>query len=174
MKKQTTLVLSVLTALLAVLSFTVACDSRKEYIEEQAERMPTPSEGESGQPTTESPMDELAERTAEQMGVADENEHDEEHGAEGGDNHQHDHMEQTLEEGEYDPSDVVRQPGAEVGDIAQCPVSGEVFTVTADHSYFDTEEGRVYFCCPNCIRRFQRDPQKHLDTQDIAPAPAQE
>jgi YHS domain-containing protein len=106
-----------------------------------------------------------AEQEAEPADEAMEGHGDEANGMQ---HHGHEDMEHTLSEGDYEPSDVVLQPGAEVGDIAQCPVSGEVFRVTEDHTYFDVDEGRVYFCCPNCIRRFQRDPERWLSTQDVA------
>lgn len=170
MKKQTMSLMAVLAATLLVLSVTVACESRQEHIEEQAAEMPTPSDNESGQPISENGMAGLAVRTAEEMGVAENEGESEDDGqpATGAGDEQHGDMDSVLEEGEYDPNDVVRQPGAEVGDIAQCPVGAEVFTVTEDSTYVDTDDGRVYFCCPNCIRRFQRDPQRYLDTQDVA------
>ncbi len=71
-------------------------------------------------------------------------------------------VENVLAAGEYDESDVVAQPGASVGDIAICPVSGETFTVTADSPFFEHEGGTYYFCCPRCVRPFQRDPAGHL------------
>jgi YHS domain-containing protein len=85
------------------------------------------------------------------------------HAAEAPVEHNHEEMENVLAEGEYDPADVVAQPGAEVGDITRCPVSGEVFVVTADSTYLDHEGQDVYFCCSSCIRRFQRDPARYLE-----------
>lgn len=74
-------------------------------------------------------------------------------------------MDHVLGEGDYDPASVVRQPGAVLGDISRCPVSGEVFEVTADATFVEHEGQNVYFCCPGCIRRFQRDPERWLATQ---------
>ena len=85
------------------------------------------------------------------------------HAAEAPVEHNHEEMENVLAEGEYDPADVVAQPGAEVGDITRCPVSGEVFVVTADSTFLDHEGQDVYFCCSSCIRRFQRDPARYLE-----------
>lgn len=71
----------------------------------------------------------------------------------------------VREEGEYDPADVKRQPGAALGDLARCPISGEVFEITEDHAFLEYEGQNVYFCCPSCIRRFQRDPERFLEDQ---------
>ena len=71
-------------------------------------------------------------------------------------------MENVLAEGEYSAGDLVAQPGASVGDMTTCLVSGEAFRVTEDSPYFDHEGARVYFCCASCIRRFQRDPTSYL------------
>lgn len=79
--------------------------------------------------------------------------------------HMHGSMEHVLEEGAYDPAELVMQPGAEMGNIARCPVSGEVFTITEDAPFLEHEGQNVYFCCPGCIRRFQRDPERWLATQ---------
>ena len=71
-------------------------------------------------------------------------------------------MENVLEEGEYDPADVVAQPGANVGDITTCPVSDQVFTVTEDAPFIEHNGQNVYLCCARCVRRFQRDPEGFL------------
>lgn len=71
-------------------------------------------------------------------------------------------MDHGLAEGTYDPADVVAQPGAQIGQLARCPISGEVFRVEETSAYYDHEEQRVYFCCASCIRRFQRDPSQYL------------
>lgn len=94
--------------------------------------------------------------------------HDHAGHADEGDHAGHDHgehdegMENVLEEGEYDPADLVAQPGAAVGDITTCPVSGEVFRVTDDSPFFEHAGDDIYFCCARCIRRFQRDPDSFL------------
>lgn len=87
--------------------------------------------------------------------------HSHDHAAEGGE----DIMDLVLAEGSFDPSAVVRQPGAKIGDITRCPVSGEAFTVTDAHPHVTHEGQEVYFCCPGCIRRFQRNAQRYLDEQ---------
>jgi len=87
-----------------------------------------------------------------------------------GDHAGHDHgdddiMDLVLKEGEYDEADVVRQPGAKIGDLVRCTVSGEAFVVTDRHTHVTHEGEEVYFCCPGCIRRFQRNPQQYIDGQ---------
>ena len=80
--------------------------------------------------------------------------------------HMHDdtpgNMDSLLEPGDYDPADLVTQPGASVGDPTTCLVSGEVFEVTDDSPFIEHEGETVYFCCASCIRRFQRDPDTYL------------
>jgi YHS domain-containing protein len=66
------------------------------------------------------------------------------------------------EVGEYDPADWSNQPGASVGDVTRCPVSGEEFRVTEDSTFFEHNGEKVYFCCPGCIRQFQRNPDALL------------
>lgn len=74
-------------------------------------------------------------------------------------------MDQVLAEGTFNDADVVRQPGAKIGDITRCTVSGEAFRVTADHPSVDYQGQPVYFCCPGCIRRFQRNPEQYIQGQ---------
>ncbi len=77
--------------------------------------------------------------------------------------HEHGGMYHVLRTGQYDPADLVAQPGAAIGDLTQCPVSSEVFRVTEDAPFVDHEGQNVYFCCPRCIRTFQRSPEQHLN-----------
>lgn len=46
------------------------------------------------------------------------------------------------------------QPGASVGDLAYCPVSGVVFTVKAQSPRADVEGKPVFFCCDSCAAHF--------------------
>lgn len=86
------------------------------------------------------------------------------HGAKAAD-HGGDIMDLVLAEGSFDPAKVVRQPGAKVGDLTRCPVSGEAYVITEQHPHVTHEGKDVYFCCPGCIRRFQRNPARYLDAQ---------
>ncbi|MGB2999045.1 MAG: YHS domain-containing protein [Phycisphaerae bacterium] len=62
-------------------------------------------------------------------------------------------------------------PGGQT-QIAQktCPVMGGAID---PNIYVDHEGRRVYFCCPACLDKFKKDPEKHLkklDEQLQAPA----
>jgi len=98
----------------------------------------------------------------------DHGDHDHGDHAHAHDGHDHAHddtpgnMDSLLEPGDYDPADLVAQPGASVGDATTCLVSGEVFRVTEDSPFIEHEGETVYFCCSSCIRRFQRDPDTYL------------
>lgn len=61
--------------------------------------------------------------------------------------------------------ELVRQPGASLGDPTRCPVSKETFRVAEDSASVEYEGETVYFCCGSCIRRFLRDPAGHLEDQ---------
>lgn len=87
------------------------------------------------------------------------------HGTDHGMDHGDDIMDLVLKEGTFDASKIVRQPDAKVGDLVRCPVSGEAFVVTDAHPYVDYQDKQVYFCCPGCIRRFQRNPETYLEEQ---------
>jgi Cu+-exporting ATPase len=57
----------------------------------------------------------------------------------------------------------LKAPGeAKVGDVTKCPVSGEVFTVTAASPHADYDGKTYYFCCADCPNAFMKDPQKYL------------
>ena len=151
--KTTPLILCATVALLAL-----ACDSTA-----------APAEPEAVEPTTEASGDEQAaadDRAVEAAPGDEEPEsapHDHAQANGGvGDMHGVAGMENVLEEGEYDPADVVAQPGANVGDITTCPVSDQVFTVTEDTAFIEHEGQNVYLCCARCVRRFQRDPETFL------------
>lgn len=159
-----------LTTLCLVALLTSACDSGSDA--EPAAAPPAPTSEASGD--DHAGDDHAAEAHDDQAAEAhdDHAAHapgapDEPAAAEGGD-HAHDDMAHVVEEGSYDPAEVVLQPGAAVGDLAQCPVSGEVFRITEDHTYFEHAGEPVFFCCPGCIRRFQREPERWLETQDVA------
>lgn len=67
---------------------------------------------------------------------------------------QHEHSAPAQQEKDKQPD------GAEKRPLPLCPVMGDpvdfgVSTQTAD--------GPVYFCCPACIRKFEKDPAKYAD-----------
>lgn len=49
-----------------------------------------------------------------------------------------------------------------VGTKASCPISGEEFTITAATLHSEYKGKHVYFCCPGCKPRFDKDPEKYL------------
>lgn len=54
-------------------------------------------------------------------------------------------------------------PGeAKVGDRTKCPVSGEEFVVAADSPHAEHNGKTYYFCCPDCPKAFQANPEKFV------------
>ena len=73
----------------------------------------------------------------------------------------------------YAEADIVSQPGAKVGDLVRCPVSGVVFAVTKDHTQVDVG-GKPYFtCCGTCGEKLKEDPKRFVATT-AAPAAAKD
>jgi YHS domain-containing protein len=57
----------------------------------------------------------------------------------------------------------VKAPGeAKVGDKTRCPVSGEVFTVSAESPKVEVDGKTYYMCCGGCTEKFKADPKKFL------------
>jgi YHS domain-containing protein len=57
----------------------------------------------------------------------------------------------------------IKAPGeAKVGDKTRCPVSGEVFTVSADSPKAEVDGKTYYMCCSGCTEKFKADPKKFL------------
>jgi YHS domain-containing protein len=62
-------------------------------------------------------------------------------------------------------SEVKEQPGASVGDITRCPVSGVAFQVTnqvPSHNHLGTV---LYFCCKECMLRFLGEPKRFVSLE---------
>lgn len=54
-------------------------------------------------------------------------------------------------------------PGeAKVGDHTKCPVSGHEFVVTADSPHAEYNGKTYYFCCPDCPKAFEANPEKFV------------
>lgn len=60
----------------------------------------------------------------------------------------------------YDAADVVAQPGAIVGRLTRCPVSGVVFTVEDDATAVTHAGQTWYLCCDGCKETFRKDPAR--------------
>src|ERR1051325_10877870 len=54
-------------------------------------------------------------------------------------------------------------PGeAKVGDRTKCPVSGEEFVVKADSPHAEYNGKTYYFCCADCPKTFEANPEKFV------------
>jgi YHS domain-containing protein len=62
----------------------------------------------------------------------------------------------------YDPGDVVTQPGAVVGWLTRCPVSGVVFAVTTGSARVDHAGKTYYLCCDRCSGKFRDAPARFV------------
>jgi YHS domain-containing protein len=52
-------------------------------------------------------------------------------------------------------------PGeAKVGDRTKCPVSGHEFVVKADSPHAEYNGKTYYFCCSDCPKAFEANPEK--------------
>jgi YHS domain-containing protein len=52
-------------------------------------------------------------------------------------------------------------PGeAKVGDRTKCPVSGHEFVVKADSPHAEYNGKTYYFCCTDCPKAFEANPEK--------------
>ena len=60
----------------------------------------------------------------------------------------------------YDEVDIVPQPGAVVGRLTRCPVSGVVFTVNEHGTAVSYAGSTWYLCCDGCAKKFRRDPAR--------------
>lgn len=55
-------------------------------------------------------------------------------------------------------------PGeAKVGDRTTCIVSGHEFVVTADSPHAERNGKTYYFCCPDCPKAFEANPDKYVN-----------
>lgn len=61
--------------------------------------------------------------------------------------------------------------GEALPEEATCPVMGEKFKPTKDSEFSVVDGKKVYFCCPGCKGKFDKDPAKYLKPADAA-APA--
>jgi YHS domain-containing protein len=61
------------------------------------------------------------------------------------------------------PATPLVAPGeAKVGDRTKCPVSGHEFVVTADSPHKEYNGKTYYFCCNNCPKAFEANPEKYV------------
>lgn len=57
---------------------------------------------------------------------------------------------------DYDDDDVVPQPGAKIGDLTKCLISGKVFRVTKSSPHIEHKGKTYYTCCPSCIPTLEK------------------
>jgi len=62
----------------------------------------------------------------------------------------------------YDSKDVMAQPGAKVGRLAQCPVSGVVFLVDAHRPHVKIAGADYVTCCDRCATKLRQNPGHYL------------
>ena len=54
------------------------------------------------------------------------------------------------------------QPGVSAGELTYCPVSGAVFTITAESPTVDVDGQAYRFCCDACAAYFRASPDRVL------------
>ena len=59
------------------------------------------------------------------------------------------------------PAKVFSSPQKE-GAKATCPVMGDEFVIAKDTVHVEYKGKHVYFCCPGCKAKFEKDPEKYL------------
>lgn len=59
-------------------------------------------------------------------------------------------------------SPLVAAGEAKVGDRTKCPVSGDEFVVKADSPHAEYNGKTYYFCCADCPKEFQENPEKFV------------
>jgi hypothetical protein len=64
--------------------------------------------------------------------------------------------------GRVNENKIVEQPGAKVGDLARCPVSGVIFEVKPDNPQVTLNGKRYFTCCAACAANFEQK-RKLLD-----------
>jgi YHS domain-containing protein len=70
----------------------------------------------------------------------------------------HDHAEGEGHEDEA-TGDSETAPAADTGGQTLCPVSGHKIDLA---SFAEYKEKKVYFCCDDCIKKFNEDPEKYV------------
>ena len=53
-------------------------------------------------------------------------------------------------------------PEVKAGQSTTCPVMGSKFTVKEDGKYAEVDGKKYYVCCPACIEKIEKDPDKYL------------
>lgn len=75
---------------------------------------------------------------------------------------------EAHDHGDVEGKEVVAAGEATVGDVTECPVSGEKFVVTDDSPSLEHEGKTFYFCCAGCHAKAQAEPEKYLTLAEPA------
>ena len=62
---------------------------------------------------------------------------------------------------DVDPSKLVAQSKAHVGDYTKCPISGVVFQITNESTQITYENKTAYTCCETCSQIFKDSPKEY-------------
>lgn len=52
--------------------------------------------------------------------------------------------------------------------LSTCPVSGQELEAMGDPVVYNYKGREIRFCCPGCIREFEKEPQKYIEKIDTA------
>ncbi len=62
----------------------------------------------------------------------------------------------------YKAADVIAQPGAQVGKLTQCPVSGVVFAVDPGRPHVRIAGSDYVTCCDRCATKLKKSPRRYI------------
>lgn len=63
---------------------------------------------------------------------------------------------------QYDTKDVLAQPGAKLGKLTQCPVSGVVFSVDGNRPRIRVAGDEFVTCCERCAAKLKKHARRYL------------
>lgn len=62
----------------------------------------------------------------------------------------------------YEESDIVKQPGANQGDLTRCVVSGVVIKSGNDNPKVEHSGNSYILCCEGCAKKFRQEPTRFI------------
>ena len=63
---------------------------------------------------------------------------------------------------DVDPSKVVAQSLAKIGNYTKCPISGVVFSITDESSKVNYKGKTAFICCATCSQLFDQSPAEYV------------
>jgi len=63
---------------------------------------------------------------------------------------------------DVEPSKIIAQSKAKIGDYTKCPISGVVFNVTEESSKISYEGKSAFTCCATCAQIFNQSPAEYV------------